>query len=65
MGNIWINSGCESTGKDLEMVVITDKAGLVELAPTGDAERGERAGVWVCMRVHIHVLLHSAVVFWL
>lgn len=35
MENTWINSGHESTSKDLEMVVITDKAGLLELAPTG------------------------------
>lgn len=46
-----INSGCESPSKDLEMVVITDKAGLVELAHTGDAEIGARAGVCVCVCV--------------
>lgn len=51
-----INSGCESPSKDLEMVIITDKAGLVELAHTGDAEIGDGAGVCV--------LPHCAVAFW-
>lgn len=47
MEKTWINSGHESTSKNLEMAVITDKAGLLELAPTGDAETGDRAGVCV------------------
>lgn len=51
----WISSGRESTSEDLEMVVITNKAGLVELAHTGDAEIGDGAGVCVRACAHYYI----------
>lgn len=45
------------------MVVISNKAGLVELANTGDAEIGDGADVSMCLCVHTPVLLHRGVAF--
>ena len=60
----WINSGQGSTSKGFEMVVITDKAGLVETAHTGDDKIGDWADVLVCVYVCVCVCVCVCVRFY-
>lgn len=54
MHKTWIDSGQDSTSKDFETVVITNKARLVEMAPTGDDKTEETGLMCVCVRTECH-----------